>query len=177
MDEATDEALMAAYVGADDRAAFEVLFRRYADRLLGTFRRSGVGEAVARDMLQTTFLHVHRARADFRLDGRFRPWLFAIALNVRREHFRRLLRKPETSLDPDHHREPAVAPDASTAQDRLVRRALLQLPETQREVILLHWYEGLSFKEIADIVGSTHAAVKVRAHRGYEKLRGLLGDA
>ncbi|MCB9666042.1 MAG: sigma-70 family RNA polymerase sigma factor [Alphaproteobacteria bacterium] len=167
---------MTAYVTQDDRAAFEALFQRYADRVLGTFRRAGLSEPHARDLLQTTFLHVHRARKDFRLDGRFRPWLFAIAMNVRREHFRRLSRKPEAQLDPELHREPAVGPDTSTAADRLVRRALLQLPDSQREVILLHWYEGLSFPEVAEIVGASHAAVKVRAHRGYEKLRSLLGE-
>lgn len=174
--DATDEDLMRAYVLEDDRQAFGVLFHRYAGRLLGVFRRSGVSDAIAQDMLQTTFLHVHRARRDFRLDGRFRPWLFAIGMNVRREHFRRKGRKPETSWDAERHPEPQQGPDTTTASDRLVRRALDALPESQREVILLHWYEGLSFPEIAEVVGSTHAAVKVRAHRGYNRLRAILGD-
>lgn len=174
MTEESDEILMARYVQQGDRAAFEAIFRRYADRVLGTFRRGGLDDALAQDMLQQTFLHVHRARNDFRLDGKLRPWLFAIAMNVRREHWRRKSRKPEDQLDLERHREPSVDPGTSSVSDRLVRRALLELPDNQREVIELHWYEELSFKEIADIVGASHAAVKVRAHRGYEKLRAAL---
>ncbi|MCB9681544.1 MAG: RNA polymerase sigma factor [Alphaproteobacteria bacterium] len=174
MQGSTDEALMTAYVQRGDRAAFQALFDRYAGRLVSMFRRAGLSDPIAQDMLQTTFLHVHRARQDFRLDGRVRPWLFAIAMNVKREHFRRAQRKPEVALDPDHHRQPSVAPETSTATDRLVRRALAELPDSQREVILLHWYEELSFPEIAEIVGASHAAVKVRAHRGYERLRAML---
>jgi RNA polymerase sigma factor (sigma-70 family) len=174
--EATDEALMRRYVVDGDRAAFQELFRRYADRLIGMFRRSGCSEAVAQDMLQQTFLHVHRARNDFHLDSKLRPWLFTIATNVKREHYRRLQRKPESSFDPERHPEPATAPAASSASDRLVRRALSDLPDAQREVILLHWYEELGFNEIAQIVGASVSAVKVRAHRGYERLREALRE-
>jgi RNA polymerase sigma-70 factor (ECF subfamily) len=56
-----------------------------------------------------------------------------------------------------------------------MRRALQQLPEEQREVILLHWFEDLPFAEVAAIVGASVPAVKVRAHRGYERLRATLG--
>lgn len=167
---------MRRYVTEADRDAFHELFRRYAPRLLAMFRRSGCSDVTAQDLLQQSFLHLHRARYDFRLDGKLRPWLFTIATNVKREHFRRQQRKPETSLDPELHREPSTAHAGSTASDRLVRRALADLPEAQREVILLHWYEELSFNEIAVMVGASVSAVKVRAHRGYERLRALLGD-
>lgn len=177
MGDLTDEALMRRYVEQGDRTAFEQLFHRYADRILGTFRRSSVSEAISQDMLQQTFLHVHRARNDFRLDARVRPWLFAIAMNVKREYFRRRQRKPETQLDPEKHREPSVAPATSTATDRLVRRAIANLPDMQREVIELHWFEELSFREISEVVGASLSAVKVRAHRGYERLRSDLGGA
>ena len=57
-----------------------------------------------------------------------------------------------------------------------MRKALAKLPENQAEVIVLHWFGGLSFPEVAEAVGASLSAVKVRAHRGYERLRGLLGD-
>ncbi len=175
MTEPSDEELMRCYVQEADRHAFEQIFARYASRLLGMFRRSGCSDPIAQDMLQQTFLHVHRARNDFRLDGRLRPWVFAIGMNVRREYFRKRKRRPETQLDLDKHREPSVDPAASTATDRLVRRAIAELPDSQREVILLHWFEELSFREISAIVGASLSAVKVRAHRGYERLREALG--
>lgn len=171
----SDEQLFRRYVQSEDRLAFGVLFRRYADRVLHVFRRSGLAESIAEELVQQTFLHVHRARNDFRLDGRFRPWLFAIAMNVRREHFRWRGRRPEDAVEDMTGFEPSVPPSVSTAPERLLRRALDELSDDQREVIVLHWFEDLPFDEIGQIVGASTSAVKVRAHRGYERLRKSLG--
>jgi len=166
---------MERYVRKNDARAFEVLFRRYAGRLHGLFLRSVGTRDLAADLVQKTFMHVHRARADFTQGRPFRPWVYTIALNVRREEGRKRARSREVSVDISDVREPSVAPEASTATDRLVQRALTQLSDGQREVILLHWYEGLSFPEIAEMLGATVSAVKVRAHRAYGELRRLLG--
>lgn len=171
----TDEQLMTRYVADGDRAAFRALFDRYGPRLLGLFRRSVGREDLAQDLVQQTFLHVHRARKDFRRGAKLRPWLYAIAMNVRREHFRKVGRRPEQPLDPDGPHVPSQDPEASTATERAVRRALEQLPEAQREVVLLHYYEGLSMAEVASAVGASRSAVKVRAHRAYNTLREILG--
>lgn len=171
---ATDEELMALFVQKDERRAFEELFRRYGGRLQGYFMRVTGSPELSRDMVQQTFLHVHRARKDFHLDRPFRPWFFTIAHNVRREHFRRKARKPEAMYDPERHGEPSVDPGVSSASDRVVQRALEKLNEDQRQVVVLHWYEGLSFREIGEAVGASTSAVKVRAHRAYKKLREML---
>lgn len=174
MSEPTDEALMERYVNEGSRAAFEALFNRYAPRLHGLFARQVGSRGAASDLVQQTFLNFHRARHDFTLGRAVRPWLYTIALNVRREHHRQRGRKPEVALDPVVHGEPSVAPSTSTRTDRLMRRALMELPEQQREVILLHYFEDLGFNEIAELVGASLSAVKVRAHRGYERLRASL---
>ncbi len=57
-----------------------------------------------------------------------------------------------------------------------MEKALAKLPDSQREAIVLHRFEGFSFKEIAELLGVTETAVKVRAHRGYERLRVLLAS-
>lgn len=173
---ATDEELIAFYAKQECRSAFEELFRRYGNRLQGYFMRVTSSPELSRDMVQQTFMHVHRARADFQHGRPFRPWFYTIAHNVRREHFRRRARKPETLYDPERHGEPSVNPDVTSARERVVRRALEQLDESQREVIVLHWYEGLTFREIGEAVGASTSAVKVRAHRAYKKLRGLLNE-
>lgn len=169
----SDEQLMAAWCGGD-RAAFEALFQRYAGRLHGYFLRSVGSEEHARDLVQQTFLHLHRARADFRQGSALRPWLYTIAANLRRQHFRTRRRKPEVAYDAATHGEPSVAAGVTTPRQRVVRRALLGLPENQREVVLLHWYEGLSFPEIAEVLGISTSAAKVRAHRAYKTLRSVL---
>ncbi len=171
--ERSDEQLMAAWC-AGDRAAFEGIFRRYAGRLHGYFLRSVGSEEQARDLVQQTFLHLHRARADFRQGSALRPWLYTIAANLRRQHFRTRRRKPEVALDTEVHGEPAVGASVTTARQRVVRRALLALPDSQREVVLLHWYEGMSFPEVAQVLGISTSAAKVRAHRAYKTLRAVL---
>jgi len=161
---------MAAHV-AGDATAFRELFDRYAGILEAVLRRSLAEPDDARDLVQLTFLHVHRARRDYATGAPFRPWLFTIAFNLKREHFRRHARRREEPLEAaPEPRAPEADPDAARVQ-----AALVLLPETQREVIVLHWFAGLSFPEVAAVVAASTSAVKVRAHRGYERLRAILG--
>ena len=170
---ATDEELMAAYVGGD-RRAFDELFKRYGPLLLRVMRRQ-LNEAEAQELVQQTFLQVHRARNDFQQGRKLRPWLMTIAYNLKRELYRRRKRRPEAPLeeeprDPEERRDPL-----ERADDRArVRRALATLPDNQREAIELHWFEELSFAEVAEVLGCSVSAVKVRAHRGYKALRAEL---
>ena len=174
MTELSDEQLMTRWRDRGDRAAFEQLFRRHAPRLQGWFKRSLGSDEVAKDLVQQTFLHLHRARADYRSGLPLRPWLYTIAANAKRQHLRTRRRKPEAPFDPERH-EPSRGPDVSTPRERLVQRALLDLDEGQRDVVVLHWYEGFSFPEVAQVLGISTSAAKVRAHRAYEKLRQSLG--
>ncbi|MCC6526336.1 MAG: RNA polymerase sigma factor [Polyangiaceae bacterium] len=166
---------MVAYVGGDEQA-FRELFLRYAPRLLAMMRRQVRGADDAAELVQQTFLQLHRARLDFQPGRALRPWLLTIAFNLRRQHFRRLRRRPEAPLE----EEPPASPPrdrVAAAQTRArLRAALAALPQGQREVITLHWFEELSFPEVAEVLGLGLSAVKVRAHRGYLALRELLAD-
>jgi RNA polymerase sigma-70 factor (ECF subfamily) len=177
-DSRSDEQLMSAYV-AGDAAAFRVIFERYAPVLLRTMLRELYAREEANDLVQQTFLQLHRARADFDPKQKLKPWIFTIALNLKREYFRRKKRRPERSLDGDEAAGEAAVTTAGVAQveaRRTLDRALAELPAEQREVIELHWFGGLDFPEVAQVVGASLSAVKVRAHRGYVRLRELLGD-
>ena len=168
---------MAAYV-AGDAAAFRVIFARYAPVLLRAMLRELYVREEANDLVQQTFLQLHRARADFDPGQKLKPWVFTIAMNLKREYFRKKKRRPERSLDADAVPEPAVGalgPDRVDAR-RTLARVLDGLPADQREVIELHWFDGLEFPEVAVVVGASVSAVKVRAHRGYVRLRQALGD-
>jgi RNA polymerase sigma-70 factor (ECF subfamily) len=174
----TDEALMLRYAGGDE-AAFRELFARWAAPLVRLLRRKVGRDADAQDLAQQTFLQLHRARLDFRAGMKLKPWIITIALNLARDHLRRRGRRPESSLDEGNLLEPSVpAAVGGEAEDvaQRVRKALATLPADQREVIELHWFEQLSFPEIAGIVGASSGAVRVRAHRGYVTLRAQLGD-
>jgi RNA polymerase sigma factor (sigma-70 family) len=173
-DDRSDEELMAAYVAGDGRA-FRVLFERYSVTLYRLARRRVASDSDARDIVQQTLLQLHRARADFRSDSRLRPWLFTIAMNLVREHHRRKGRKREESLVAEPTAREA-APEEMSDRAARVRAALAMLPDQQREIIELHWFEDSPYEEIARIVGASVAAVRVRAHRGYERLRKILPD-
>lgn len=168
--EVTDEALMAQYLEGD-RQAFRVLFERYSPRLLGLMRQRVYDAEDAQELVQQTFLQFHRARHDFRAGGRVRPWLVTIALNLRRDHLRRLPRRHRVGLDDAP--EPSVEPRTAERRDqaRLVREAVSELSDSHREVIELHWFSEMSFHEIAEVLGISYSAAKVRAHRAYDKLR------
>jgi RNA polymerase sigma factor (sigma-70 family) len=167
----TDEELMARYCEGEEHA-FRVLFERYAGLLLRVLSRDLGSEAAAEELVQQTFLQLHRARFDFDVSQRFKPWILTIALNLKREHFRRRRRRPTVELV-----EAGVPPreqerwEASSS----VAWALERLPGDQREVIELYWFEGLSFADVARCLGIGKVAAKVRAHRGYVRLRTLLG--
>jgi len=168
---------MGAYV-AGDAAAFRVIFERYAPLLMRAMLRELYVREEANDLVQQTFLQLHRARRDFDAGQKLKPWVFTIAMNLKREYFRKKKRRPERSFDPESMVEPAVGALGAARVDarRTLLRVMGDLPADQREVIELHWFDGLDFPEVATVVGASVSAVKVRAHRGYVRLRQALGD-
>ncbi len=155
-----------------DARAFDALFRRYGQPVHRYLCRLVKSSAAAEDLCQATFVSLVKARGRFQPGARFRPWLYAIATNAARDHLRRRVEAvtPEGELP----EEPVAPAGRDVGLEKAVRAALEQLPPAQREAIVLHRFEGMSFSEIADAVGLSESAVKVRAHRGYERLRALL---
>jgi RNA polymerase sigma-70 factor (ECF subfamily) len=177
---ADEQQLMAAYV-AGDQAAFGALFDALAPRLLAFFQRAVADRAVAEDLLQVTFERVHAARKRYRLGSPVRPWLFTIAARVRIDELRRRYRLPpsadETELD--RVADQAGPTDQASvidqrARDQRVREAIDSLPASQRVVVHLHRFEGMTFGEIGAVLGVQEGAVRLRAFRAYDSLRTLL---
>jgi RNA polymerase sigma-70 factor (ECF subfamily) len=173
----SDEELMERYK-AGDRTAITEIFRRYAPLLLRVMQHQLGAREDAYDLVQQTFLQLHRSKDDFRAGAQLRPWLLTIAINLRHRHFRRMGTRSEISLEPSTleslHTGSSVKDAADAGCD--VRAVLSGLPADQRDVIVLHWIEGLSFSEVALIVGASLSAVKVRAHRGYVAIRKIFAD-
>lgn len=172
----SDEELFATYRSGGG-GAFDELWRRYEGPLRRYARRRVGSTDEVDELVQQTFLHLHRSRRDFREGALLRPWLYTICLNVCRHHLRRKRRRG-VSTELHEGITPSVpAHDIVADEDaRRVRAALADLPEHERIVIELHWLQGLGFREVAEIVGAGLSAVKVRAHRGYKRLRVALAD-
>jgi RNA polymerase sigma factor (sigma-70 family) len=164
-----------------DTRAFRELFELLSPTVLAIARRYGLRDAEAKDVVQQTFLGVHRARADFRRGAAVRPWVVTIARNVVRDYLRRHYVRREDALELDGPIEPRVeAPEygAPTSEVLLgwANQALAKLPEAQRRVIELHYLEGKSFADVGKALGCSEGAARVRAHRGYETIRSWLLD-
>jgi RNA polymerase sigma-70 factor, ECF subfamily len=179
--EADEEALMEAYVEGDEEA-FERLFRSLAPSIHAFFARSVGRGGVAEDLLQTTFLKLHAARGSWRRGERLRPWVFTIAARVRVDWFRSQGRSErelagDGAPEPDPRSDPDPA-EAVLAEERAerVRAALDSLPEPQRLILHLHRFEGLTFGEIGNVLGISEGAARLRAFRGYARLRSLLAE-
>jgi RNA polymerase sigma-70 factor (ECF subfamily) len=165
---------------AGDEAAFGVVYDGLAPRLYGYLVRQTRDRARSEDLVQQTFLQMHRARGSFVPGADVVPWAFAIARRLMIDGFRR--GKREVLQDTTERDEPATtdpaADDLVQAQQLAtrIRRELARLPETQRVAFELVKEEGLSLAEAAEVLGTTVSAVKLRAHRAYEALRAVLGD-
>lgn len=174
-----DEALaglMEAYQGGDV-AAFEALYAVLAPPLKGYLRALTRDATTADDVLQETFLQMHRARHTFRPGHPVRPWAYAIARNVflmtRRTAIRRQRREV---LADDELPEPPVSPAIDEILDRdTLERGVAAVGRERCEELLLHHVAGLSFREIAGVLGISEGAAKVRAHRAMAELRRVLG--
>lgn len=170
----SDEVLMERFQKGD-AAAFDALFARYARPMHAYLWRLTGDRASVEDLVQATFLSLVRARNRYRGGARFRPWLYAIATNAARDHHRRRRGDP---LAGSGELPQALATEEPPLEDAglraAVRRALAQLPENQRLAVVLLRFEELSVAEIAELLETSEGAVKLRAHRGYERLRELL---
>jgi len=159
-----------------DENAFDTLHARYAPAVLAFLTRMVRDAALAEDLLQVTFLSVVRARGRYQPGTTVRAWIFAIAANAGRDALRRrrIRREDLTADDPATASTAAPADERDPAAARVIQEALMRLPFEQREAVVLHKMHDLSFDEIAKALGITVSAAKVRAHRGYHRLRELL---
>jgi RNA polymerase sigma-70 factor, ECF subfamily len=174
---------MSRYADGDDEA-FREVFAALAPRLHAFLRRLTGSEELAGDLAQETFLRMHRARGSFAKNGAVVPWAYAIARNCYVSHARSFKAKlARASIDIDEHviatGLDANVEDAASAKQRakIVERTLAAMSALNREAFVLVRFEGQSIADVAQILGASESAVKLRAFRAYELLREALGTA
>lgn len=183
------ETAFVARLRAGDEVAFEELVRTHTSRLLRLARRLMPAEEDAREVVQETFVAVFRALDRFKGDARLSTWLHRITVNTALMKLRTRRRRPEEPIEPllpafvddGHHREqfqswaePADDALLRRHQQDLVRRCIDQLPESYRTVLLLRDIEELETPAVAEMMGISPNAVKIRLHRARQALRTLL---
>ncbi len=174
----TSDAAIVRRVLAGDREAFRLLVERYHDDAL-RFATHLLGHAAdAEDAVQDTFLRAYRYLASYREQDRFRGWLWRILVNRCRTHAADRARRPvpqeaDTLAALAEPHSPEAELDRAFLRAELCR-ALATLPLEQREAVVLHFTEGLSYPEMAAVTGTGVSALKMRVHRACERLRTLL---
>ena len=179
------DAAMERYSNGDN-AAFAELYDAIAPRLLRFLRKATRDSGATEDLMQQTFLQIHRARGSFIAGARVMPWAFAIAKRLMIDSARR--QRVELGLfmhapadDDRMTSEPAATAGAddmlhARRLERRVQERLDALPETQRTAYQLVKQEGLSLKKAAEVLGTSVTAVKLRTHRAYQALRAVLRE-
>jgi RNA polymerase sigma-70 factor (ECF subfamily) len=182
----TDEELVARSINGDNESFNELILRWERPIYALAYRTIG-REEDARDVCQETFLRAFRALPRFRGQAKFSSWLYRIALNLCRDWVRRERRTPVVQppeeldvLELAAAAEPAESIEELVARKdviRAVERAMALLPEEQRTAIVLKEYHGMTFQEIADLVGCPLSTVKTRLYQGLSVLRRELARA
>jgi RNA polymerase sigma-70 factor (ECF subfamily) len=168
---------MARYQQGDRDAATAVV-HRLSPRLHRFFLVKVVSRRHADDLLQETWMRIHEVRHTYRPGQPVMPWFYAIARNIRVDHYRKTIRVEgnEQPLEAGH--DVGDTPRDNAARTPDLEALLATLPESQREVIAMLKLSGMSLEEVARATRSSVGSVKQKAHRAYEKLRqGLAGWA
>jgi RNA polymerase sigma-70 factor (ECF subfamily) len=181
-----DRRLMQAFCDGDE-SAFDALFGRWSGRVLRCLERIVREPAVAEELLQETFLRVHRARGKWEPTARFSTWLYTIATNAALNELRRPFRRSiHESTDAERGGAPREIPAEAPAVDEVaharrlgsdVERALAALPERQRAALWLTAVEGLSYADVAASLETSPQSVKALVHRGRAALAEQLPHA
>jgi RNA polymerase sigma-70 factor (ECF subfamily) len=173
MSDAGLESLMARYQNGDFTAA-AALVNQLSPQLHRFFQVQFVSRRYADDLLQETWLRIHEVRHTYRPGQPVLPWLYAIARNIRVDHYRKAQRREireqswDENLDIPH---PAGSAEAGSPD---LEAILATLPESQREVVAMLKVAGMSLEDVARATSSSVGSVKQKAHRAYEKLREVL---
>jgi RNA polymerase sigma-70 factor (ECF subfamily) len=180
-----EEDRLIAAVRSGEAEAFRHLVDMHRDMLYGTLVRLVSDRDLAEELAQETFVRAYSQLDTFRGEARFGTWLVQIGIHLARDHQRCCRRRRSTEslearvarlgdADVDLRGRPEDDPEhilARKEEQQRVLGALARLPARDRLVLVLKYYRGLSYTEIARLVGGTPSALKVRAHRARSQLR------
>jgi RNA polymerase sigma-70 factor (ECF subfamily) len=177
-------------VKAGDQSAFDFLVQKYRRPLVSFMYRMARNTAAAEDLAQEVFLRVYRSRQSYEASAKFTTWLYRIATNLAVNHARDTRKeRPEVMVsldepDDDTGTTMDVADGRMTAEEALVRRERMLairskvegLPERQRLAVMMHKYQQMDYKQIAEVLKLSESATKSLLFRAYETLREQLRE-
>jgi len=170
----SDEQVMARAAAGSD-AAFEELYRRYARRLKGFFfMQLGGDEEMAADATHDVFLRAYEARTRYREGSNVSTWIFTIAYNICRNHYRTNAYEAQllANLDAEPLSDQQIEVELDAAVlDEALQQVLSELPAPLHQLFSLHYQEELTIPQVAEIVGIPEGTVKSRLHKTMNIIR------
>jgi len=161
-----------------EEAAFSHLVEKYQERLYWHIRKIVVDHEDTDDVLQNTFLKIWKSLSDFRSDSKLFTWLYRIATNEALSFLKQKRRKSFTLLDDTENKlaeqlESDPYFDGDEIQLKL-QQSILKLPEKQRVVFNMKYFDGLKYEEMAEILGTSVGALKASYHHAVKKIENML---
>lgn len=168
----SDREMMLA-VGRGRLELMGVLFDRHHQRMYRFFRRTNRDREACEDLVQSLFLRMLEYRTSYEGRSAFITWMYRIAIGLRADYARQRQRRG-TDISPDLLHEELPAGGATVPERELarLRAAMRALSPADREILMLTKFEGLSYQDVAELLGCTTGALKVRVHRALKDLRG-----
>jgi len=188
--EAQSDAEIMLRVKTGDQSAFDYLVQKYRRPMVSFMYRMARNAAAAEDLAQEVFLRVYRSRESYEASAKFTTWLYRIATNLAVNHARDTRHeRPEVQIsldEPDEETGTTVeVPDAGLNAEQImvrrermlaIRRKVEALPEQQRLAVIMHKYQQMDYKQIADVLKKSESATKSLLFRAYETLREQLKE-
>ena len=169
----TDESIMEAVKNGDLQQA-ALLFDRYHKRIYNFLARMAMDRMLAEDLTQNVFLRIIRYRSSYREGLKFQSWIYQVARNVFSDHYQANKNRFSNFVDVEKvedHMADQNEIEEMDEKEKLLHRSLAKLSEEQRELLVLTRFQHMKYEEVAAIMDTTVANIKVKVHRAILKLR------
>ncbi|HYC84481.1 MAG TPA: sigma-70 family RNA polymerase sigma factor [Chryseosolibacter sp.] len=169
----TDEILMEAVKNGNLQQA-SLLFERYNKKIFNFLARMTMDRELAEDLTQNVFLRMLKYRNSYREGSRFQSWIYQIARNVFSDHYQVNKNRFSDHIDVEkigEHMADRDESDEMLEKEKLLHQSMAKLTEEQRELLVLTRFQHMKYEEVAAIMDTTVANIKVKVHRAILKLR------
>ncbi len=169
----TDEHIMEAVKNGELQQA-TLLFERYNRRIFNFLARMTMDRTLAEDLTQNVFLRMIKYRHSYRDGARFQSWIYQVARNVFSDHYQTVKNRYSQFVDVEKISENMADNDdteTQNEQEALLQRSMARLPEDQRELLVLTRFQHMKYEEVAEMMDTTVANIKVKVHRAILRLR------
>ena len=149
-----------------------ILFDRYHLRIFNFFNKMVRNKAVSEDLTQDVFLKIMKYRTSYK-SGNFASWIYTVARNIFSTYYQKTKKERTSDIDENTISIEETTFEKSSREDEInhLQKSLLKLNNSDRELIIMHRYQEIKYEQIAEIIGSSEGAVKVKVHRALKKLK------